>query len=253
MFTKEFRDKIIKELDKDKKDLEFIGVGAARVVYGLNEDVVFKIENIDRNNEDDEDREHTLKFRNRIEKEIKEKTAADCRMNDYYNFIKILGLKDNNKSIKIFTTYMSAHQSIQELINWNSIKETILKNELCEIYDIFIYRDSIIVVQERGTPLSSNGPGAACIKEPEGTEYDKSIDEDEIYNRIDELEDMFDDKGFFLSDAHKGNFVVAKNGKLKLCDFGWGNYLDTNDEQESYSYNKQKSCSCNKQKIIGMF
>lgn len=213
MFTKEFRDRIIEKLEKDKKDLEFVGVGAARVVYGLNKDIVFKIDKTDTLDE------HLI---DEIKKELKEKNIF--RVGPYNTFIEILGLENNDESIEIYLKNKDSIQSIQEVENWNSIKETILKDKVCEIYDIFTYKNLTIVVQERGEAFRSNQSSCACEAEPAGVKYNTDIKRSELSDKIDDVRDAFSKEGIFLSDAHSGNFVLAKNGKLKVCDFGWGTF-----------------------------
>lgn len=216
MFDKTLREEIEKKLHND--ELKYIGSGAARDVYALDENYVVKTlrpSSVENWNERylENHREELIEI---IEKEDFEHEHA---LEAFYNVVKD-SFDSNKELIDFYLSFKWAAQSITEYLIWEEFKDfQEAKDHLTEVFDIFINTDktNIILVQERGEPFKDNQSdfmeGERKLKEAFGSEEGLSKAKNELYCALDSIE-------CGVSDSHTGNYVLGKNGKLKICDFG---------------------------------
>jgi len=94
-------------------------------------------------------------------------------------------------------------QSVIETLNYETLKDTKLGKKLLEVEDIFVYKNQIIMIQEKGIAKRIN-----TIKE-----------ENRIESKIKKIKKEFNSAGYETRDLNLYNIIKSKNG-YKICDTG---------------------------------
>ena len=227
MFTKEFEDRIKAKLD-NLDSAEYLGKGIARKVYTLDEDYVIKVQKNQRVEE---------RYQERIIERIKKKNVEYSDYRSFKDFINTFDLEENDEAIEQFLDSYASTQSINEYINWQSIKNNeVVRKYIAEVYGIIRYNNLIVVVQEK----------CHMFKDTFSTLDDQALKFFNVRGRRDleklteEVMSILIDNGINgFHDEHLGNFVYDNDGNIKICDLGYGdfseNYINSDENSNESS------------------
>ena len=210
MFTTEFRDMIKDKIDN--QELNYLGCGIAREVYSLDENYVVKIET---------GYEMCGHSKRKTIESLLEQIENDYIMDEeFLDFTYVFDLPYNLETIELFLSTQGIEQSLNEFIGWEKIKcNELLKSYVAEVFDIFIHNDKVIIIQEKGTVITSRHLNYDVTEEAL-----KNFNLIELRSAMQKISSDFGREGMNINDVHLGNFIISKEGKLKLCDLGY-NYF----------------------------
>lgn len=194
---------------ENRETFGMLGCGISRNVYQLNDELVIKVE---------KHRVMTNLYVSTTERyqQVIEQIEKNHIFNkNYLNTISILNLGINKESVKLWVEIKNDErsfypgQNITEALNYRALKFSPLQKHLLKVVDIFVYKNTTILIQERGiTPKNIHCKGMIKFKEF-------------VCN-------IFRKENYYLSDMHYHNILRSTSNKntYLICDTGTCNLYD---------------------------
>lgn len=201
----------------------YLGAGAGRSVYSINDFYVVKVEPIDdflnswyydTNGKLSDLYNYLEKYLNNKTKKIAgfeiNKKVTSKSIRQFKKFCKMVELEEDKKSLNLYLNFLtrdSEQQNITDYINYLTVKDNRKLNPfLQKMMGIIVLEDVTLLVQEKGE-----------------TSEDYRSDTQKMTQVLTSqrlMEEAFTEQNYDLWDCCPSNIVIDRDGKPKMCDLG---------------------------------